>query len=288
MARFCAILGFIFLLAANVQSQDRMKIAVMDFNPGVGVSEEIVNGLSEMLITSLFETKKFTIIERNQLNRAIEEHGFQKSNISAGEVVQIGKIYGVKYILVGTVNFIVTKRTLEDVVTEMATGEYNIDVRIISVETGEVVSASGVTQKRTQTTRDVMPQLAKDLVSKIVAENGNIVKLFGYLYIFPEDLGCIAYSDAMEVIRNINSVALYGYGDWRLPTTNELLLMKNNVDKITGMEGGTYLSGDIEEDKYGNTYNIFIDYNNSIQSSKTSTGYYNYTRASVRLVRTDK
>jgi hypothetical protein len=161
---------FFSFVGNNVSAQDRIKIAVMDFKPGVGVTESTVDGISEMLISSLFDTRKFSIIERIQIDKAIQEQGFQKSSISAGQITQIGKILGVNYVLVGIINFIVTERTFEDVVTSMASGEYNIDVRIVNVESGEVVSTAGTGVKGTETLRSVMPKLAQELAGKIESE----------------------------------------------------------------------------------------------------------------------
>jgi TolB-like protein len=251
MKKLFFIAGLLFLFIGNMQAQERMKIAVMDFNPGVGVSEATVNGLSEMLITALFETRKFTIVERTQINRAIQEQGFQKSVISAGQIAQVGKILGVRYVLIGTVNFIVTERTIENVVTEMAKGEYNIDVRIVDVESGEIISSAGVTQRSTQTTREIMPILAENLVAKIVDANGNVVLLFGYLYVFPEDVGYLNPTGAMEIINNINAVKLYGYNDWRLPTRTELKIILDNRTKLDGIGNGDYLSSSSSHDRGG-------------------------------------
>ena len=163
MGRTTMIAVAAMFITSAINAQDKMKIAVMDFNPGVGVDASMVNGLSDMLINSLFETRKFTIVERNQLDQVIKEQGFQKSSLSAGQIAKVGKILGVKSVLVGTVNFIATGRTTEQVTTGMITGEYNLDVRIVDVESGEVVSTAGATKTASKTYRDLMPALAEDL-----------------------------------------------------------------------------------------------------------------------------
>jgi TolB-like protein len=222
------------LMAGAANAQDKMKIAVMDFNPGVGVDASMVNGLSDMLINSLFETRKFTIVERTQLDKAIQEIGFQKSNLSAGQIAKVGKILGVKFVLVGTVNFIATERTTEQVTTGMISGEFNLDVRIVDVESGEIVSTAGVTKSGAQTYRSLMPELAKDITSKLSSSNGSggVVVLLGYLYVFPEDLGNMTYREAKSALAKINAVNPYGYSDWRLPTSEELSMMMQKRDKL--------------------------------------------------------
>ncbi len=171
MRRFLLVLFHVlFFSLVSVSTQEKIKIAVMDFKPGVGVSEYTVDGISEMLISSLFDTRKFSIIERTQIDKVFVEKGFQKSNVSTNQIAQVGKILGVKYVLIGIVNFIITERTLDDVLTSMAKGEYNIDVRIVNVENGEVVSTAGTGVKESETIRSVMPKLAKELAGKIEDE----------------------------------------------------------------------------------------------------------------------
>ena len=146
----------------GVQAQEKMKIAIMDFSPGVGVDESTVNGLSDMLINSLFDLRKFTIIERNQLEKIITELGFQKTDLTAKQIAEVGKILGVKAMLVGRVNFNMTSTS---------NGEYNIDIRIVDVESGEIISTAGVTKAANQTYRDLMKDLAKQLEFKMFESN---------------------------------------------------------------------------------------------------------------------
>lgn len=163
---------------SNIYAQSRIRIAVLDFRPGVGVDEALVDGISEMLISSLFDTKRFTIIERTQIKAAIQEQGFQRANITTGQIAQVGRLLSVEYVLVGTINFIVTDRTLEQVQTGMARGEYNIDVRIVNVQSGEVVSTAGTGVRGSETIRSVMPGLARELVSKIeIAQEEGVYKI---------------------------------------------------------------------------------------------------------------
>lgn len=56
------------------------------------------------------------------------------------------------------------------------------------------------------------------------------VRLQGYLWVYPEDLG--QHSNVpTSVIRNINEQGKYGRDNWRVPTDEEIELMKNEADK---------------------------------------------------------
>ena len=51
--------------------------------------------------------------------------------------------------------------------------------------------------------------------------------IYGYLKVFPNDLGTFE-AEPKTVIARLNQNQEYGYGTWRLPTNEELALMKGN------------------------------------------------------------
>ena len=151
----------------NAQNQ-KMKIAVMDFKAGVGVNANEVEGLSDMLINTLYETKKFNIIERSQLNQVLKEQKFQSSDLSNEKLAQIGRILGVESILIGTVNFLSEHKNIDG----SYTGEYNVDVRAVDVETGEILTTAGATKSSNSTYRAMMEKIGKQLAANLM-DNGN-------------------------------------------------------------------------------------------------------------------
>ena len=135
---FISLLLVLGSLEAQNKQNKKMKIAVMDFKAGVGVNANEVEGLSDMLIITLFETKKFDIVERSQLYEVFKEQNLQ-GDLTVQQCVQVGRILGVKSILIGTVNFLAEHKNLDGSMT----GEYNVDVRAVDVESGEVVTTAG-------------------------------------------------------------------------------------------------------------------------------------------------
>ena len=229
-----AIIAILIVGAVNAQ---KPKLAVMDFVAGVGLYQKDVNGLSDMLINSLFNTGRFELIERGQLCELIGETNLQKSSLSAGQLQQL-KIKGVNFLLLGTAN--------------LTEGEYNIDVRVVDVGTGKFHSTAEVTKLSGQTYRTMMPKLANELATKlpqtvnatITTEKpkGHIVILYDYLTVYPEDLGNFS-AKPTNLIDNLNKNNSYGFNNWRLPTTEELEILKNNSSKI-GLQNSSYMSVD--------------------------------------------
>ena len=232
-----AIVSMLVVSAANAQ---KPKLAVMDFTAGVGLYQNDVNGLSDMLINSLFNTGRFELIERGQLSELIGETNLQKSSLSAGQLQQLA-IKGVNFLLLGTVN--------------LTGGEYNVDVRVVDVGTGQLYSTAGVTKFSTQTYRDMMPKLANELAEKLpqivnttvtvrsVSEKSkepDVIILLGYLKVYPDDIGEFS-SKPTTIIANINKQELHGHNTWRLPSQEELDLMKANSNKL-GLKNGEYMT----------------------------------------------
>ena len=58
-------------------------------------------------------------------------------------------------------------------------------------------------------------------------ERSSVEVLYDYLKIFPKELG-IFDAEPTTVIAQINKQAQYGYNNWRIPTKEELSLMKAN------------------------------------------------------------
>ena len=55
----------------------------------------------------------------------------------------------------------------------------------------------------------------------------DVVVLYGYLKVFPNDLGTFD-AEPKTVIARLNEQQQYGYGTWRLPMHEELQLMRGS------------------------------------------------------------
>ena len=78
------------------------------------------------------------------------------------------------------------------------------------------------------------PRIAKKLEKPIL--------LLGYLWVYPEDLGNFAQIP-IGVVNAINAQKQYGRNNWRIPTSDELVVLEANADKI-GLGDDIYLATD--------------------------------------------
>lgn len=217
------------LMALTMNAQ---RCAVLEFKAGVGISQADVDGISAIFIT-YFQPAGYTMVERSQIDKAIEEQRFQRSSMTESQMVRIGQILNVSKIVVGDVNIVM--------------GQYNVDARVINIETGTVSATEGATFAKGASYRATMQSLAQKLAGKIAIRQGTTVApstpstpstptartrskvevLYGYLKIFPNELG-VFQAEPSSVIAQINKQAQHGYNNWRIPTNEELSLMRAN------------------------------------------------------------
>lgn len=216
-------LCLICLMAVSAMAQ---RAAVMEFKAGVGISQADVDGLSG-IFTTYFRPSGYTMIERTQIDRIIDEQQLQRSSLTESQMVRIGELLNLSKIVIGDVNIVM--------------GQYNVDVRVINVESGTIAATEGATFAGSSY-RDGMKNLAQKLAAQIAIGAGPTVSappsanpqprttpyvLYGYLKVFPHDLGTFE-SEPRQVISRLNQSQQFGYGSWRLPTNEELALMRAN------------------------------------------------------------
>lgn len=110
----------------------KTRIAVMEFSDLDGQVSDFGRLLSEELITRLFLTGRFEVVERLLLGKIIKEHKLQLTSIVDPESAkQLGKIAGVDAIVSGTCS-------------DIGTG-IRVNARIISTETGSVAAVASAT-----------------------------------------------------------------------------------------------------------------------------------------------
>lgn len=232
------VVFLVLIMIVSLSASFAQKIAVLDFKAGVGIRQTDVDGLSATYVT-YFKPNGYQIVERTQINQVIKEQGFQYSTLTDSLRVVLGRIFNLTKIVVGDVNIV--------------GGQPNLDIRVVDVQTGEVTGRDGATFSWTNY-RSTVQQLAQRVAGQIgvayrgggnipsgKSPSGKVEVIMGYLYVYPEDIGKFN-SEPSNVINAINRQNLNGYGDWRLPTNEELSLMATEKAKLGMGSVDNYMS----------------------------------------------
>ena len=226
------------------------RIAVLNFNAGAGVKQNEVDGLSAIFGT-YFKPKGAKFIERTRVDKVLQEYKMQKSRLTNTDMAAMGEQLNASLIVVGDVTVML--------------GEYNIDVRVVNVQTAEVVAGDGISFDTNTSPRTTMQHLGerlsksveleiekfkieekveddqskdggstlpKNMTTKITEDNSkrdrtDVVVLYDYLRLYPEDLGEFV-EKPNTLIKKINEEEKYGYDSWRLPTEEEMDIIRSN------------------------------------------------------------
>lgn len=244
------VLGLIAMLVLTT-SAFAQRVAVLNFNAGSGVTQMEVDGLSSIFNT-YFAPKGAEIVERTSVDKILQEQKFQNSRFTNTDMVALGEMLNVSLVVVGDINVVME--------------QYNVDVRVVNVQTGTIVAKDGTSFSKGGSYRDMMKELGerlsksleleiekfqissdrnsngnnngkasvlpKNMTTKITEDNSkrertDVVVLEGFLKLYPEDLGEFS-SNPTQLIKQINQQKRYGYNSWRLPTQDELDLIRSN------------------------------------------------------------
>jgi len=127
MKKLIILISMVFLLSAQ------QRVAVIDFE-SINVSEAEAKALSQNLTSEIIALDKYTVVERSAMKRIMDEQKFQHSGcVDTQCAVELGKILGAKYIIVGSVGKV--GKT------------FSIDARMIEVETGESYQSANYKHK---------------------------------------------------------------------------------------------------------------------------------------------
>ena len=147
------------LLGAQQRGQDtRPGIAVLPFNNGgsYGQAKEdfdaLERGIAGMMISELAANPAARVVERQEIQRLLDEQNLgAQGRADAQTAAKIGKLVGARYMVMGTfVDFY---------------NDFRVDVRLINVETGEVVKTESERMQRDHLfdiIRNVAARLMKD------------------------------------------------------------------------------------------------------------------------------
>lgn len=121
----------VILVAAHIafgQISSKISVAVMNLKNASGVSADDADLLSDRLRIELFNTGRFGVMERSQMQEILKEQGFQHSGACTDEgcMVEMGQVLGVSLLIGGSIGRL--------------GGMYLVNIRAIDVKTAKIVA----------------------------------------------------------------------------------------------------------------------------------------------------
>lgn len=163
--RYQRICIFLLLAAASLlQAQPKKRVAVFSFenkskdgyhwwtggSPG--------DGMADMLITELVKSGKYTVVERGEISKIMQEQDLGATGrVTPQSAAQIGKLLGVELAVMGAVTeFGVSKGGTGGRIKGIGLGVKKqdavvaIDVRFVNTNTGEILLAENVRKEQSK------------------------------------------------------------------------------------------------------------------------------------------
>jgi curli biogenesis system outer membrane secretion channel CsgG len=149
-----AVVILVSFLSIQISAQDGLmkRVAVMNFEDKSGYGHNIGNGIADMLVTSLVETKKFMVIERAELEGILQEQGLGMSGaVTQESAAKVGQLLGVEMMITGSISEFGDKEKKVggglgrlgglNIGVSKKTARVAVDIRLVNVNTGEIAMA---------------------------------------------------------------------------------------------------------------------------------------------------
>ncbi len=132
-----------FKSPADAAHKKRLAIISFENVSEQAKKQDIGRGVAELLANRLAQSGSFTLIERQQLEKILEEQKLGLSGlIDADSAKQVGQLLGAEAIVMGSVSEI---------------GQYySINSRVVDVESAEVLASASVDIKREDLTKEII------------------------------------------------------------------------------------------------------------------------------------
>ena len=153
--------ALIFLVISSPCLAQKKRVAVLNFDYGTvrssaqaifGTDQDVGKGISDMLVQKLVEDGKYSVIERNAIDKVLGEQNFSNSDrADATTAAKIGRILGVDAIIIGSI----TQFGRDDQHTNIGAGGfggYGSRMGIGGVGTHKAKAVVGITARLVNTT----------------------------------------------------------------------------------------------------------------------------------------
>jgi len=156
---------FLFsVFLSNLLAAEKPRIAIADLD-AISVDRTLARTVSELLRTEFFKTGNFSVMERSQLEKLMEEQKLHVSGLTRDEdIVKIGQLLVVQYFVVGSL-------------TRLG-GAYVINIRFIDIEKGRVVAAENIKIKSEEEIVGAVRSIVRK-TTNFMPIRGKVVKVRG-------------------------------------------------------------------------------------------------------------
>ncbi|MBQ3249822.1 MAG: hypothetical protein IJB05_01605 [Bacteroidales bacterium] len=236
MKRIIFLLAFLYGAALMAQNKAVAVTEVVDKQDKVSYVTEIM--VRTRLTAAISMKQGYTAYDRVDLQSIMSEQNFQRTGlVDDATIKRLGEMTGASLILIPEV-------AMSD------DGKIYVAVKMLDVTTAQTMMVTG---QLMGSSSDAVEEGCRSLAMKILGEGSRTtnttvsttepVTLFGYLHVFPTDIGEFQTLPA-QLLSAINRQAQYGYDTWRLPTTEELSIMRANSHLIPNFKNVDYLCSD--------------------------------------------
>ena len=170
-----AIIAIMIIFYSAVSAEAAKKVvAVMPLENISGQdTAKVAEIMTEKFIVALQNSGQYSVLERDQMAAVLREQGFQNLTADPNSTVEMGKLFGANYLLVGKVttasviennplNNVLSDedfldntdeeksiKILQGLLNQTVTGKVSVDIRFVNNETGELIFAKSFTGSKT-------------------------------------------------------------------------------------------------------------------------------------------
>lgn len=186
-------------IVSSTAMEENLTIAVMDFSGLEGQTTDLNKYLPEELITRLFRTGRFEVVERRLLTKIFAELKLSLTEIFDLETIkELGQMLEADAIVTGTI-------------TDLGTS-LRIHIRIISTETGELYGAAGVSLMKTKKVLKLLGQKIPGRLKIFTFPSGATIRMNNKLKRLSERKGTV-----LEISPGFHTIVLSkaGFKDFK-------------------------------------------------------------------------
>ena len=213
----------IFCSAISVEAS-RKTIAVMPLeNASKYEKINVAEIMTEELMIALQNSGKYSVLERTQITTVLKEQGFQNMVATQSSAVEIGKLTGASYSLIGKVTMVDVGHPVAKKLHSIfgkgndVKGKINIDVRFIDNETGELIFAKSFHgEKEGESSEEALHNACKEAAENFLNEltsdlTGRIVDVTSKeIYIDKGNKNGIRKGDIFLIFRETSPIEVNG------------------------------------------------------------------------------